>query len=223
MASNEIGSQIHSAEAGSPESTRASRKISNLNAHVVQHANSSVTLSSPSKYNKVKSVLPLPEWKLEYSMTHQYNLSDISSAALEGLYEKFTAPSSGLFHKYIGYYYLSHGSSDCDSVCVQEHLCAVSEVSHSRYYYCAEQIKPESPSAHLTPGQESHKAIKYILVVLCTLGALATVAAVFLCIKRHQMATESQYTRIATLAVDWAEIGAHDGVTIPILPETTIK
>ncbi|XP_014673124.1 PREDICTED: uncharacterized protein LOC106813494 [Priapulus caudatus] len=176
--------------------------------------------------------LPLPVWRLEYRATAAYSIADLTTGALSRLYERLAVPTGGdaLFRAYYERNLVGHvvgAARRCDAACVTRMLCAISETRGRGYRTCVGITSSSAAPAADAAGSSgsilrsiSQQTMQYVVIVVATLGVLSGVAAVFLCVRRQRAHAASQYERIATLSVDWAESGRHhNGVTIQNLPE----
>lgn len=80
-------------------------------------------------------------WKLEYVMTKQYNIKDLTPESLYRLAKQFQKPKSIEFQNYYRNYIVNFDASEgCDEACKQRQLCAIMHVDASSYFPCITQM-----------------------------------------------------------------------------------
>uniref|UniRef100_G1SFK1 Acid sphingomyelinase-like phosphodiesterase n=1 Tax=Oryctolagus cuniculus TaxID=9986 RepID=G1SFK1_RABIT len=79
-------------------------------------------------------------WKLEYILTHAYDIEDLHPTSLYGLAKEFASLHSKQFVKYYNYFFVSYDSSAiCDRKCKALQICAIMNLDNISYADCIKQ------------------------------------------------------------------------------------
>lgn len=93
-------------------------------------------------------------WLMEYQMTEDFNMDDVSPKSLANLVDSFLQNDT-VFNKYYRYNSVSHDLSDCSGVCKQGHMCAICAVDYGAYNVC--MSVPSGDWSAFRTAQEIHE------------------------------------------------------------------
>ncbi|XP_008120933.2 acid sphingomyelinase-like phosphodiesterase 3b isoform X2 [Anolis carolinensis] len=85
--------------------------------------------------NLTHANLRAPEWKKEYGLTENFQISDGSVHSMHLLLEKLEKDEEHL-QRYYQYNSVQYDLTYCDDTCQTDHLCAIREVDFAKYNQC---------------------------------------------------------------------------------------
>ncbi|XP_060639955.2 acid sphingomyelinase-like phosphodiesterase 3b [Anolis sagrei] len=85
--------------------------------------------------NLTHANLRAPEWKKEYGLTEDFQISDGSVHSMHLLLEKLEKEEEHL-QRYYKYNSVQYDLTYCDATCQTDHLCAIREVDFTKYSQC---------------------------------------------------------------------------------------
>uniref|UniRef100_H9GPH0 Acid sphingomyelinase-like phosphodiesterase n=1 Tax=Anolis carolinensis TaxID=28377 RepID=H9GPH0_ANOCA len=121
--------------------------------------------------NLTHANLRAPEWKKEYGLTENFQISDGSVHSMHLLLEKLEKDEEHL-QRYYQYNSVQYDLTYCDDTCQTDHLCAIREVDFAKYNQC---IQARSAAAS-TMDLVSY----YSILGLTSIGLWGVLASVLL-------------------------------------------
>lgn len=150
----------------------------------------------------------MASWRLEYQMTQEFGIPDVSPASLGQLASSFWQLGDN-FQKYLSYNRVSVDLSPvCNKSCQMAQLCAISRLYLEDYYHCIGNVGPSPTQPTSTVPVRSttdhhHRgkrpAPRYMFYVIGGLTGLVLflfVVVAILCIGRRNHMSPIRYSRI---------------------------
>ena len=116
------------------------------------------------------------EWKLEYSFQKTYNMTDATTASLQGLLDEFKDPSNEQFEQYHVFNTVkaqAKSNVPCDSACRNRHICTIECVEYEDLESCIKNRAISSGSGNLAIPSGLLHVVGLHLSVLYSLFACA--------------------------------------------------